>query len=368
MLDESKIPGTPPPIVDSAEESVISVERRIIAVHLLGLHTAFKNDLEGLESEDLQEDERNTIIKEMIENFTISVRRALVGGEHHDVALSIPWAIQEITRIESMLEAPELPTLEDASVVLLFINDFLVKLYPGRTIEEINGELNAEDEREVEEQEDDLDLKLLPPEARDEIIHDQARLLYELRYYWGYYPAATRDLNVRGVRLNDAIDNRRRELEAQYFDKDLNRGYNLDRIRQRIEQGKADTGETELYSLWRNKITGNYMGGVSGAIHLLKSLGPEYEEFYNEAHVLSDRFKEYRAIMAKRAEETGTTEGYIPFGDKNFSDSLRRDARKTEQLIERVFMALYPSTKKIQKDGREKFDRKELEKELGIKY
>ena len=367
MLNESKIPGTPSPIVDTTEESVISVERRIIAVHLLGLHAAFKNDLEGLESEDLQEDERSAIIKEMIENFAISVRRALVGGAHHNDALSIPWAIQEIVRIESMLEASESPTPKDASVVLSFINDFLAKLYPSRTIEEIN-ELYAEEGREVEEQEDELDLKLLPPEKRDEIIHDQARLLYEFRYYWGYYPAVTRGLNVRGVRLNDAIDDRRRELEMQYFDKDLNRGYNLDRIRQRIGQGKAGTGEVELYSLWRNKITGNYMGGVSGAIHLLKSLSPEYEQFYNEAHELSERFIKYREIMSKRAEETGTTEGYIPFGDKKFSDSLRRDARKTEQLIERVLMALYPSTKKIQKDGKEKFDRRELEKKLGIKH
>lgn len=344
---------------ETKNDAVIRHERRALTTHLLDIYYTFKGELESHELASASDEKQSAIAKEMIQNFVAAMNTALVIGILDD-ALYV-WARKEIGKREVRAKNKTAVTRDDVAGVMIFLEKFLSRMYHGKTIEEVQNELNQEDEKDAE-QEDTFNLIDIPLSKRAEIIHDRAIELYKARYDWGYYPEATRNLKVEKMSLNEAIDARRKQLGYIHFNSNYNKDTNLDFLLQKIRRGKASDEEIELYGLWRNKITAQWIGIVEADVQMLCSLGPEFQKIYNELVKLAERNRQYREEMARHARETRTTEGFIPFGNERLSDEMRKDIRMTEELIERALILLYPSS-----EIKGKLNREAIEDILGIK-
>lgn len=358
MTEESQVPGGLTPIIDMQLEPTqpvqveqpFSAERRFLAIKLFDFYKVWEPELTVSEQEHktVQEEEAAPLAEDLINNALLEIRGAIVeealpGGVY-------AWATDQMSAIErSVLEKKRLAQ-SDVQRVVTFLKDFLFKLYPEKeSIDEIEDEL-AHGE--------DLDIDtgglygVTEEEERREIIRPHVLALYKLRYKWGFYPETTKGMpHAKRSAIRD-------ELQKKYYDPSLNADENLDRI---FDKKDASPDEVMLYEIARNKIAGNWLGGVVPITETLTALGNTFIEINEEMEGVKRRLETIKNMIEAWAKKGGLE-------SLDEIDSLLQQAEieidKADTLIDRIFIALY---REEVTDNESTVSKEKLEEVLEIK-
>lgn len=334
------------------ERNLIS-EKKILAIKLLETYWQWEYELGVTEKEHkLTQAEAEAInVEEMIAPFFSGVRERMTRESLPEGLYD--WASDQLNQIEKTLGSGRAVKQADVKRVVLFIQDFLFRLYPGTTsVVQVEDELAHEQDFAEDIDEGGL-YGVSEDEKRREIINPHAQSLYSHRYKWGYFPDAAKGMTHDDRRVL------RKGLWKKYFD-DQDNDTNLDRIFKKIEHGEANDEEVLLYQTSRNKLTGTWLSGIIGRTEILEALGGEFVKFHVEAQSIDTHLSKIRTMIEEHAMKGG-------LDSQQEIDGLVAQAKihidRADLLMDRVFLALYPEIEDEQTGG---INREKLEAILRI--
>lgn len=247
------------------------------------------------------------------------------------------WLSGQLAEFGRVLEEESRPTPDDLKHVTLILRDFLERVYPDKTIQELRQEIKTPQDPKASTEQTEFSV--------ESAKLNSVRILHDARYEHDYYPEIPSLLGLTGDKKKDEeiIDRRERELAEKFFKGTWEKTLSV--LRDIMQRNPQDTDARLYYMLSTNKIRTQWFESLVGPIDNLVKLGEPVEDLYQEAKKLVDEVRRKRNVLSKGEIARISREGKRTQSFSLKAPVTENDIRRAEDIIDRVFAVLYPGAR-----------------------
>lgn len=330
--------------------------------------------------EAIEREEETPVVSDIIRRILLELQAAIEG--RFMMKEDRQWLSEWIEALHKKIDIGELRQ-HDIKVAITLVRDILFRLYPGKTISEIEKELDVEtfeDSLQVERGETHES-----PEAREMRIKQVTLELYGARYGWGYYPELHELLELTDNKIENEKKIRAKEADFKslidaFLDSERARGREhserrdyFQLIAKKMEKGEATLDEELQYKLEYNKLRMQWFTAFLPAFEDLVVHGGDdaFIRLWKDVWKLSKYAEWKREIITdeerREREEQLTALGRNPDEAASKEGVGKEEVDGGNRLIDEALIILYPEIVEIAEDGTRSVNQKKLEEILGIK-